>query len=43
MQINIHKAEIEDAESISAIWGVVCAERIYTAVNHPFTPQQERN
>ncbi len=43
MQINIHKAEIKDAEAISAIWGVVCAERIYTAVNYPFTPQQERN
>jgi len=26
---------------VSAVWGIVCAERAYTAVNRPFTPQQE--
>ena len=43
MQITIRRAIPDDAEAISAIWEVVCAERVYTAVNHPFTPQQERN
>lgn len=42
MQITIRRATSEDAEAISAIWEVVCAERVYTAVNCPFTPQQER-
>jgi ribosomal protein S18 acetylase RimI-like enzyme len=42
MQITIHRATPDDAEDISAIWEVVCAERAYTAVNRPFTPQQER-
>ena len=40
MQINIRKATINDAEAISAIWKIICEERIYTAVNKPFTPQQ---
>ena len=43
MQVTIRRATSEDAESISAIWDVVCAERVYTAVNRPFTPQQERD
>jgi ribosomal protein S18 acetylase RimI-like enzyme len=43
MQVTIRRATPEDAEFISAIWEVVCAERVYTAVNHPFTPQQERD
>ena len=42
MQITIRRATPDDVEDISAIWEVVCAERAYTAVNHPFTPQQER-
>lgn len=42
MQISIKKADIADAESISLIWTVICSERKYTAVNKPFTPQQER-
>jgi Predicted acetyltransferase len=29
--------------AISAIWEVICAERKYTAVNRPFTPDQERD
>jgi ribosomal protein S18 acetylase RimI-like enzyme len=43
MQITIRRATPDDAEAISAIWEVVCAERVYTAVNRPFTPQQERD
>jgi RimJ/RimL family protein N-acetyltransferase len=42
MQVTIRRATPGDAEVISAIWEVVCAERIYTAVDCPFTPQQER-
>ena len=43
MQVSIRRAASEDAASISAIWEIVCAERVYTAVNRPFTPQQERD
>jgi ribosomal protein S18 acetylase RimI-like enzyme len=43
MHIAIHRATSDDAEAISAIWEVVCAERVYTAVNRPFTLQQERD
>ncbi|MHA1932101.1 MAG: N-acetyltransferase family protein [Promethearchaeota archaeon] len=42
MQTSFRKASIADAEAISFIWEVICAERIFTAVNKPFTPQQER-
>lgn len=42
MEVTIRKANAGDAEAISDIWKVVCSERIYTAVNRPFTPQQER-
>ena len=40
MQINTRKATINDAKAISAIWKIICEERIYTAVNKPFTPEQ---
>ena len=40
MQAKFRRATLEDAEAISKIWKVVCSERIYTAVNRPFTPQQ---
>jgi ribosomal protein S18 acetylase RimI-like enzyme len=43
MQIDIHRATPDDAEALSAIWEAVCAERVYTAVSRPFTPQQERD
>ena len=43
MQVTIRRATSEDAASISAVWEIVCAERVYTAVNRPFTPQQERD
>lgn len=42
MQATVRRATAKDAKAISAVWDVVCAERIYTAVNRPFTPQQER-
>ena len=42
MKINIRKATVNDAKVISAIWKIICEERIYTAVNHPFTPEQVR-
>ena len=40
MQITIRRATPKDGETISAVWETVCAERVYTAVNQPFTPQQ---
>lgn len=43
MQTNIRKATIKDAKTISDIWKIICAERIYTAVNRPFTPEQVRS
>jgi ribosomal protein S18 acetylase RimI-like enzyme len=43
MQVAIRRATTDDAEAISTVWEAVCAERIYTAVNRPFTPQQERD
>jgi RimJ/RimL family protein N-acetyltransferase len=42
MQVSIRKASISDAGDISSIWEVICAERKFTAINKPFTPQQER-
>ena len=43
MQIDIRRAMPSDAEALSAVWEVVCGERVYTAVTRPFTPQQERD
>jgi ribosomal protein S18 acetylase RimI-like enzyme len=43
MQITIRRATPGDARAISAVWEIVCAERVYTAVNRPFTPQQEQD
>ncbi len=43
MQVAIRCATPDDAEAISAVWEVVCAERVYTAVNRAFTPQQEQS
>ena len=43
MPATIRRATPDDAQAVSAIWDVVCAERVYTAVNRPFTPQQERD
>ena len=42
MPVTIRRAASGDAEAISAIWEAVCAERVYTAVSRPFTPEQER-
>ena len=42
LELRIRKATLEDAKSISNIWEVICAERIYTSVDRAFTAQQER-
>jgi L-amino acid N-acyltransferase YncA len=42
MEISIRKANPQDAEEISKIWRIICSERKYTAINKPFTPQQEQ-
>ncbi len=42
LELKIRKATPKDAKSISYIWEVVCAERIYTSVDKAFTTQQER-
>lgn len=41
MKVHIRKASIKDAEAISNIWKVICAERVYSAVKQPFTTLQE--
>jgi len=43
MHISIRKAKPRDAGEISYIWDIICAEKKYTAVNVPFTPDQERD
>jgi ribosomal protein S18 acetylase RimI-like enzyme len=42
MEILIRKATITDAKTISRIWEIICSEKIYSAVNKPFTIEQER-
>jgi len=42
LELKIRKATPKDAKSISYIWEVICAERIYTSVDKAFTAQQER-
>jgi ribosomal protein S18 acetylase RimI-like enzyme len=42
MEISIRKATINDAKAISNIWEIISNERIYSAVNKPFTVDQER-
>ena len=43
MKISIRKANVQDADKISKIWGIICAEKIYTSVSHPFTRKQEED
>lgn len=40
--LRIRRATPDDAEAIAAIWEVICAERVHTAIHHPFTAEQER-
>lgn len=40
--MTIRRATPEDAPSIRAIWHVIAAEKIYSAIDHPFTLEQER-
>ena len=42
MEISIRKATINDAKMISKIWEIICREKVYSAVNKPFTVEQER-
>jgi ribosomal protein S18 acetylase RimI-like enzyme len=42
MLIIIRLATVNDAEQISNVWKVICAERVYTAIDRPFTPQEEK-
>lgn len=42
MEISIRKATPQDADGISAIWRIICSERKFSAVNKPFTTEQER-
>ncbi len=41
-EVQIRRATLEDAPAIAAIWEVVVGERRFTAVNRPFTLEQER-
>ncbi|UCC21370.1 MAG: GNAT family N-acetyltransferase [Promethearchaeota archaeon] len=43
IEVTIRKAIPEDAEEISKIWTVICAEKIFSAVSHPFTREQEKD
>ncbi|MFX1402701.1 MAG: GNAT family N-acetyltransferase, partial [Promethearchaeota archaeon] len=43
MEIVIRKATPDDAEHLSNIWKIICAEKKYTAVDKPFTVEEERN
>lgn len=43
LDIKIRKASLDDVEDISNIWKVICSEKIYSAVDRAFTPQEERN
>lgn len=41
-QITLRRATPDDAASISAIWQAIAAERIYSAIDRPFTIEEER-
>lgn len=40
--ITIRRATPDDAPGISAIWQAIAAEKIYSAIDRPFTIEQER-
>jgi len=41
--ITIRRATPDDATSIGAIWQVIASEKIYSAIDCPFTLEQERD
>ncbi|MBI5033574.1 MAG: GNAT family N-acetyltransferase [Chloroflexi bacterium] len=41
-QILIRRATPDDAASINSIWQVIAAEKIYSAIDKPFTIEEER-
>lgn len=43
MDLKVFKATLENAESISYIWEIICDEKVHTSVDKPFTSQQERD
>lgn len=40
--ITLRRATPDDAASITAIWQAIAAERIYSAIDQPFTIEEER-
>ncbi len=42
MTIAIRRAILEDAAGISAVWEAIVAEKIYSAVDRVFTPDEQR-
>jgi ribosomal protein S18 acetylase RimI-like enzyme len=40
--VQIRPASADDAERIAAVWSRIAAERIHSAVDEPFTAEQER-
>jgi ribosomal protein S18 acetylase RimI-like enzyme len=43
MSISIRQATVDDAAGISAVWEAIVAEKIYSAVDRAFTPEEERS
>ncbi|MBD3341697.1 MAG: GNAT family N-acetyltransferase [Candidatus Lokiarchaeota archaeon] len=42
-EILIRKAEVSDSSEIVKIWQLICEERMYDGVDHPFTLEQEKD
>jgi L-amino acid N-acyltransferase YncA len=42
MSLMIRRATLDDAAGISAIWEAIVAEKIYSAVDRAFTPDEQR-
>jgi L-amino acid N-acyltransferase YncA len=42
MEIIIRKATVNDAESITDIWKIISSERIYSAIDEPFSLEEEK-
>jgi|SRR5215469_12241135 len=42
MSITIRRATVDDAAGVSAVWEAIVAEKIYSAIDRAFTPEEER-
>ena len=42
VQITLRRATPDDAASITAIWQAIAAEKVYSAIDRPFTIEEER-